>query len=184
MAKTEAEVRGLPEGFTLKAVETEAAGHKYTVQVAQAPSLDAILKAYEKEGKNGQDVVRDIWNASNEQNAKQQKGEVRPAVEAAKAAGVDLGGEPPEAEESLKLWNAVREAVEKHQEKAPGFLMGAPRGGGGKKHESGLTGKERTALGTAIAMHYATKGAPPTTEEMELIAIELGIDLSGLGQDD
>ena len=168
--------RKLPQGFTLKAVETEAAGFKYSVEVPQAESLAAILEAYKADGKNGEEVLRDIWNVANEQNSKQQKGKVRPAVEAATAAGVDLAGDEPQDEEAAKLWNAVQDAVSEHQEKSPGFLIGSPRGGGGKKHESGLTAKQRTEFGTAVAMHMMKTGNPPTKAEMDTIAQELGID--------
>lgn len=156
-------------GMALKRVETETSGIKYEVEVLQAESLQAILDAYKAQGKNGEEVLVGVFNAANEQSAKQQKGKVRSAIEAAEKAGT-----APEDDE------AVQAAIEEHQAKAPGFLIGAPRGGGGKRHESGLTAKQRTELGTAVAMEMARTGQPPSKARMDEIAKELGIDPSAL----
>jgi hypothetical protein len=154
--------RSLPIGFSLKPVETAAGGTAYTVEVPQAESLDAVLAYYESIGKNANEVLLAIWNSGNEQGAKQgQKEQVR-------KAGTDA--------------TKIAEAIAAHQETARGFIQGAPRGGGGGvKHESGYSKKDREALGNAVAMHMATSGAPPTTEEMAEICESLGIDVKHLG---
>ena len=152
--------RALPEGFTLKDCATTAAGHKYTVQAPQAESLAAIQAGYEAEGKNYEEVMLAIWNAQNEQGAKQgQKEAVRKAVE-------DDGD--------------VDAAVAKHQSAAKGFIQGAPRGGGGVRHESGLTKKQREELGTAVALEMNRTGGMPTKARMDEIATELGINPTDL----
>lgn len=151
----------LPEGFTLKeGIQTTAAGFKYPVDAPQAVSLKAIEDEYVKQGKNYEEVMLAIWNAGNEQGAKQgQKQAVRVAVEE--------DGD-------------VAEAVLKHQASARGFIQGAPRGGGGARHESGLTAKERTALGTAVALEYSREGKMPTRDRMDEIAADLGISPGSL----
>ena len=154
--------RALPEGFTFKTVSTECAGHKYEVEAPQAESLAAILAAYKTLGKNGEEILLAIWNSGNEQGAKQgQKNLVRKALE-------DDDGD-------------VEAAVAKHQEVARQFIQGAPRGGGGPRHESGLTKKQREALGSAVATEMARTGGPPTKDRMNEIATELGINPSDLG---
>ena len=152
--------RALPEGFTLVERGTTAGSHKYVVEFPQAESLEAIQTAYEAEGKNYAEIMLAIWNKGNEQGAKQgQKEAVRKAVE-------DEGD--------------VGEAVAKHQATAKGFIQGAPRGGGGARHESGLTAKQREAYGTAVVMEMQrTKGAVPKAR-MDEIAENLGIDPSQL----
>ena len=155
-----AEVRALPEGFTLKSCSTQAAGHSYTVECPQADSLKAIRDAYKAAGKNYEEIVLAIWNAGNEQGAKQgQKDPVRKAVDAGKG---------------------VEEAVGKHQKAAKGFIQGAPRGGGGARHVSGYTKAQREALGTAMALEMATTGAMPSEARMGEIATELGLDPANL----
>lgn len=150
--------RTLPNGFTLKSVPTSASGHNYNVDVPQAESLDAIRAAYETEGKSFDEIMLALWNAGNEQGAKQgQKEQVRKAIE--------------EGDEAK-----IAEAIEAHQESARGFIQGAPRGGGGARHESGLTKKQREALGTAVAMEMANTGKAPSKARMDEIAAELGID--------
>lgn len=152
--------RTLPDGFTLETVETSASGVKYAVEVPKAESLDAIRAAYEAEGKNPDEVLLAIWNAQNEQGAKQgQKQAVRVAV---KEHGKDS--------------DEVADAIESHQNAARQYIQGAPRGGGGARHESGLTKKEREALGTGVAMFVAENGRPPNEEELHAIAEEEGID--------
>jgi len=151
--------RTLPDGFTLKAVETTAEGFKYTVEVPQAESLDAVMAFYEAQGKNPEEVLLAIWNAGNEQGSKQGgKGEVRAAIK-------EHGPDSPEGEK----------AIAGHQENAQGYIQGAPRGGGGARHESGLTRKQRDALGTAVADHLAKEGTMPTQADMREIAKALEI---------
>ena len=154
--------RSMPEGFNLKTVATECGGHKYDVEVPQAESLAAILAAYKTLGKNGEEILLSIWNSGNEQGAKQgQKNLVRKALE-------EDGGD-------------VNAAVAKHQEVARQFIQGAPRGGGGPRHESGLTKKDREALGSAVATEMARTKGMPSKARLEEIAAELGIDPSQLG---
>ena len=156
--------RTLPEGFNLKTVSTDCSGEKYEVDVPQAESLDAILAAYKTLGKNGEEILLAIWNAGNEQGAKQgQKNLVRTAIA---------------AEEG------VEEAIGKHKSVARQFIQGAPRGGGGTRHESGLTKKQREALGGAVAVEMARTGKAPSVARMDEIATELGIDPAQLHQSD
>lgn len=154
--------RALPEGFILKTVNTDCSGQKYDVEAPQAESLEAILAAYTKLGKNGEEILLAIWNAGNEQGAKQgQKNLVRTAIAADE--GVD-------------------DAIAKHQSVARQFIQGAPRGGGGARHESGLTKKQREALGSAVATEMARTGGAPSKARMDEIATELGIDPTQLHQ--
>ncbi len=154
--------RALPEGFVLKNVNTDCSGTKYDVEAPQAESLDSILAAYKALGKNGEEILLAIWNAGNEQGAKQgQKNLVRTAIAADE--GVD-------------------EAIAKHHSVARQFIQGAPRGGGGARHESGLTKKQREALGSAVATEMARTGGAPSKARMDEIATELGIDPSQLNQ--
>lgn len=175
----------LPAGMTLKPVQTEAAGYSYEVEVVQADSLQAILEAYKAEGKNGEEIILAIWNAGNEQGGKQ--GQKTPVREAAEALA-KLRAVPEDAQDEAYLEKlvaaeaALTEAVTKHRDNARQFIQGAPRGGGGQKHESGLTQKKRTELGTAVALKMAMKGGKPLSEaEMGAILTELGIDPEQLG---
>lgn len=164
--------RTLPDGFHLKAVETDAAGFKYPVEVPQSDSLTAILEAYEKEGKNGEEILRDLWNSGNEQGAKQgPKGPVRDAVAA-------LAADP----ENPDLLKARDEAVVKAQEAARTFIQGAPRGGGGARHPSKLTKAQRTELGSKVGMIFATTGKAPTQAQMLEICEEMEIDPAALAE--
>jgi len=150
--------RTLPIGFTLKPVETKAGGVAYTVEVPQAESIQAVRDFYTAEGKNPDEVILSIWNSGNEQGAKQgQKERVRQA-----------GDDPTK----------LAEAIADHQASAKVFIQGAPRGGGGggTTHPSGLTQKQRVALGNAVAMEMATSGSAPTEGRMDEICGELGID--------
>ena len=175
----------LPPGMTLKPVQTEAAGYTYEVEVVQAESLQVILDAYKAEGKNGEDILTAIWNSGNEQGGKQgQKTPVREAAEAlAKLKRVPEEDQDEAYLEKLEAAEAaLAEAVQKHRDNSRQFIQGAPRGGGGQKHESGLTQKQRTAIGTAVGLKMAHKGGKPLTEaEMGEILAELGIDPAQLG---
>lgn len=158
--------RAMPEGFTLMTVNTAAAGVTYPVEVLQGDSLQAWLDAYAADGKNGAEIICKILNSDNAQGGKQgQKTPVREAIEQNK----------PQEE--------IDAAIAKHQAQARGFLQGAPRGGGGARHESGLTKKQRTDLGTAVAMEYATTGKGPSKDRMSEIASELGINMADLKAD-
>jgi len=158
-------VRELPKGFSLKTVATACGDYKYEVEAPQADSLEALLGAYKALGKPGEEIILAIFNSGNEQGAKQgQKNLVRKALE---EHGVDS--------------DEVADAVAKHQEVARQFIQGAPRGGGGPRHESGLTKKQREALGSAVATEMARTGGPPNQARMVDIAKELGIDPSQLG---
>ena len=157
--------RALPGGFTLKTVPTSCGGHKYDVEVAQGGSLQAYLDAYKALGRNGEEIILAILNSGNEQGAKQgQKDLVRKALEEFRA----------ESDE-------VAAAVGKHQETAKQFIQGAPRGGGGPRHESGLTKKEREAFGGAVATEMASTGSSPSQDRLTEIAKTLGINPSLLG---
>jgi len=170
--------RSIPDGFTHNPVETTASGRAYKIECLQATSLDVpddfdastlaplypYLAFYAAEGKNGPEIIRDILNAANEQGAKQgPKAPVRDAIDSGKS------------EEEISA------AIVKAQEDAKFFVIGAPRGGGGPRHESGLTKKQRENLGTAVAMEMATTGKPPSQKRLEEICGELNIDPALLG---
>lgn len=154
--------RAIPEGFTLMTVDTTAAGVTYPVEVLQGDSLKAWLDAYAADGKNGEEIINKILNSDNAQGGKQgQKTPVREAIEQNK----------PQEE--------IDAAIAKHQAQARGFLQGAPRGGGGARHPSGLTKKQSSEFGYAIAMEAAA-GKYPSKDRMAEIAAELGISPSDL----
>jgi len=128
------------------------------VEVLQGESLDSYRDFYVAENKNPDEVILAILNASNEQGGKQGgKGEVRKAIEE--------GGD-------------VEAAIASHQDQARQFMQGAPRGGGGARHETGLTKKQREDLGTAVVMHQIETGKAPTAAQMRDICEGLGIDPS------
>lgn len=151
-----AERKELPAGFTLKTVGTSAGGTKYDVEVPQADSIDAVRAFYEAEGKNPDEVLLAIWNAGNEQGAKQ----------GMKQAVRDAEGEEAQAA-----------AIAAHQENARLYIQGAPRGGGGARHESGLTVKQRQEFGTKVAEAMIAKGGALSQKELDELAREMGIDL-------
>lgn len=164
------EIRPVPQGFTLKTVETEAAGVRYTVEILQADSLESIRAFYTGDGKNADEILRDQWNAAQEQGAKQSpKTPLRTAIEAKY--------ETDEAREA-----AIAEAIEKAKATTRSFVIGAPRGGGGAKSPTGISLKKREALGAAVAAEYAITGAPPSAERMAEIYTELGIDPEAVRQ--
>ena len=148
--------RTLPDGFILKAVETTAQGVTYEVEVPQAESIDAVRAFYEAEGKNPDEVLLAIWNAGNEQGAKQ----------GMKQAVRDAEGD-----------EAVQAAIAAHKENARLYVQGAPRGGGGARHQSGLTKKQREEFGTKVAEAMIAKGGALSKAEMEELAGELGLAL-------
>lgn len=75
----------------------------------------------------------------------------------------------------------VAKAVASAQSDAPLYLVGSGRRGGGRKSETGLTAKERTALGTAVVMEQIRTGKPPSQARLREIMLELGIDPDKLG---
>lgn len=154
------DVRELPEGFTLETATTKAGGVAYEVEFPQAESLDAVREFYESEGKNPDEVILAIWNAGNAQGAKQgNKNPVRDAT----------------TDEERQ------EAIESHQEKARGFIQGAPRGGGGgSTHKTGLSKAKREQFGSAITTEVAETGVYPDEARSREIAEELGIDFDAL----
>lgn len=188
MATSETKVpRQIPEGFSHKTVATAAGAVEYEVQVLQASSIQAILDAYRKEDPetDPEATLLAIWNAAQEQAAKQgTKAGVRKAVDE-KGAGelVDSGevGEDGEPIKVRQLPEEVSKAIAEAQDSARLFLMGAPRGGGGARHESGMTAKQRTALGNAVALELARTGKAPSQTRMLEICKELGIDPASLG---
>lgn len=155
-------------GFTFKRVETKAGGVPYEVEVPQAESWETYFEFWKEQGQNPDDVLTKILNAQNEQGAKQgDKQAVRDALEK------DGGNAGP----------ATEEAIGKHQETARTFVMGAPRGGGGARHATGLTAKQRQALGTRLAEVSQAKskeGKAPTQADINAIYEELGIDIDAL----
>lgn len=168
-------------GFALETFETKTGGHVYEVEVLQAtgeglepeerilsgPMLAWYL-AYEAEGKDPNEVIAAILNASQAQGGKQgQKSQVLAAVQ----------GKPYGKDGEVQ---SVEEAEEGHRKVARIFLQGAPRGGGGARHESGLTAKMRQQLGDAVSLEMAKTGAPPTKARMDEICHDLGIDPSQL----
>ena len=155
--------RTLPQGFSLKPVETKAGGVAYAVEVPQAESWRNFYDFWTSEGKNPDEILTAILNSANEQGAKQgQKEQVRQA-----------GTDP----------DKLAAAIEAHQKTAKGFIMGAPRGGGGggARHESGLTKKQLEALGGQMASFMAKAGRGPNKQEMDEICAGLGIDPKHLG---
>lgn len=154
-----------PTGFITKTVDTEASGVKYSVDVLQAESLQAWLDFYAEQGKNAEEVINKILNADNEQGGKQT------GKEAVRKVIAEHGPDSDEA----------KAAITTHQDNARQFIQGAPRGGGGKKHESGLTQKQREAFGGAVAIEYGKTGKAPAADRLKEIADELGIDHGALG---
>lgn len=188
MATSETKVpRSIPEGFTHKSVATAAGAVEYEVQILQATSIEAILNAYRKEDPDTDPAATllAIWNAAQEQAAKQgTKAGVRKAVDEKGAGELVDSGETGEDGEPIKvrqLPEEVSKAIADAQDSARLFLMGAPRGGGGARHESGMSTKQRTALGTAVALELARTGKAPSQERMAEICGELGIDPALLG---
>lgn len=196
--------RNVPAGFVVKPVETEVSGVTYTTEVLQAESLAAILAVYKAEqpDKNPEEIIRDIWNSGNEQGAKQSpKSAVRKAIdehgkgEMVDEPALDDDGEPifqvdedgnpvvdedgnpvPATVTRRELPDEVTEAIATAIETGRTFIQGAPRGGGGTRHESGLTAKQREALGSAIALDLA-RGVKLTDKRKKEIAEEIGIPL-------
>lgn len=148
-------------GFTFKTVATSASGREYEVEVPQAETWRTYYDFWKAQGQNPDDVLTKILNSDNEQGAKQgDKAQVRDAI----AKG--------DAEQ-------IEEAIESHQKSARTFVQGAPRGGGGARHSSGLTAKQRSKLGTRLAevtQEKARQGKAPTQDDINAIYAELGID--------
>lgn len=170
MSTNETQVpRKLPAGFTLKVITTKVGDFSYDCEVPQAESLTALLDAYRElePDRNPEEILVERFNAANAQGATQgPKALVRAALEA-------HGADSPE----------VAEAVQKAQTSARVFITGAPRagGGGGKRHESGLTAKQREQFGTEVAMEMMrNKGKPVSQARMKEIAESLGIDFTKL----
>lgn len=163
--------RVLPAGFTLKTVPTKVGDFSYDCEVPQVDSLANLLNAYRElePDRNPEEILVERFNAANLQGATQgPKAAVREALE---KHGAD-------SEE-------VAEAVRKAQDSARVFITGAPRagGGGGRKHESGLTAKQRQDFGTAVAMEMVrNKGKAVTPARMKEIAEELGLDFAKLSE--
>ena len=155
-------------GFTVKTVETSASGREYSVEVPQAESWRVYYDYWKSQGQNPDEVLTKILNSDNEQGAKQgDKGPVRDAI-----------GADDATEES------IAKAIADHQSSAQTFILGAPRGGGGARHSSGLTAKERASLGTKLAevtAQRAAEGKRPTQADLDSIYEELGIDPETLG---
>lgn len=148
-------------GFTFKTVTTSASGREYAVEVPQAESWQTYYDFWKSQGQNPDEVLTKILNSDNEQGAKQ--GDKAPVREAIKKGDEEQ----------------IAAAIESHQKSARTFVQGAPRGGGGARHSSGLTAKERSKLGTRLAevtQEKAREGKAPTQEDINAIYSELGID--------
>lgn len=153
------------QGFSFKSVETSAGGVTYKVEVPQVESWRTFYDFWKGQGHNPDEVLTKILNAQNEQGAKQgDKQAVREAI------GKDDA-------------DARKAAIAAHQANARLFVMGAPRGGGGARHSTGLTAKQRASLGTKMAevtQARVREGKSPTAEDINAIYEELGIDPDSL----
>lgn len=159
-------------GFSLKEFPTKTGEFAYEVPVPQADSWKTYYEFWKAEGHNPDEVLTEILNAQNKQTGSQSpKQTVRDAVAEAEAAGVD----PNDSE-------AVAEAVAKAREQSAGYVLGAPRagGGGGPRHETGLTKKQREEFGTAVATAMIEKGGGLSQKDQREIAEALGIDPEAL----
>ena len=109
--------------------ETQTQEVKYNLTYFEFESLAEAVEFWNDQGLNGEEVARDIINASQRQNALQGgKDEVRQAVN-------EYG--PDSAE--------VAEAIEAHQEAAATYRIGRPRGG-----STGLTKTKAREIGATL----------------------------------
>lgn len=160
-------------GFEIVGFSTSTGGFTYEAEVPQADDWKVYYNFWKSQGENPDEVLTQILNAQNKQTGTQSpKQTVREVVQ-----------ELQEAEETLvdddgELHPKLAEAVEAANESSRGYVLGAPRagGGGGARHESGLTKKEREAFGTAIATASIKKGGALSAKEQREVAEELGID--------
>lgn len=160
-------------GFKLVEFPTKTGEFSYSVQVPQADSWKVYFEFWKAQGHNPDEVLTDILNAQNKQTGTQSpKQTVRDAVQEAEAAGEEISGDNPR----------IAEAVEKAREASAGYVLGAPRagGGGGARHETGLTKKQREEFGTAMASAMIEKGGAVTKTDQREIAEALGIDPEAL----
>ena len=141
-------------------VQTEAGSPRtntsvtYTTDVQQFESLAEAVELVA----GGEESVLKVVNAAQKQGATQ--GNKTPIRKAIEAAGGETDGDD------------VLKAVGKHQEACAKFIIGAPRGS-----STGVTKKDREALGTAAVEFMQEHGRMPDTSEMDVIAGELGLTL-------
>ena len=162
-------------GFTIETFPTKTGGFRYEAEVPQADSWKVYYEFWENQGHNPDEVLTDILNGQNKQTGTQSPKEtVREVVKALEKEGEPL------TDEDGNPHPALEEAVAKANESSRGYVLGAPRagGGGGARHETGLTKKEREAFGTAVASALVSKGGALTDAEQREIAESLGIDPS------
>lgn len=162
-------------GFTVETFPTSTGAFTYEAEVPQAESWKVYYDFWKSQGENPDEVLTQILNAQNKQTGTQSpKNGVRDVVKALEERDEDLvdddGNPHPE----------LAEAVEGANASSRGYVLGAPRagGGGGARHETGLTKKEREEFGTAIATASIKKGGALTAKEQREVAEELGIDPS------
>lgn len=146
-------VVGLPEGFTLRKDTTKVGDLEYPYEAPQIPvsreGVDILVAYYDSQGHDGWAVLAGVWNAANDQNAKQSpKTAIRNAVAAEDATE-----------------DSIAEAIAKAQETSRTFITGAPRGSLG----GGMTKTAARTRGEALARAEAEKGRPLTPEEMHEI---------------
>ena len=126
-------------------------------------------------GENPDEVLTQILNAQNKQTGTQSpKATVRDTVKELEEAGEEL------VDDDGNVHAALEESVEAANKSSRGYVLGAPRagGGGGARHESGLTKKERENFGTAVATAMVKKGGALSKGNQKEIAESLGIDPS------
>lgn len=185
-------------GFEIKSFPTSTKGFRYEAEVPQADSWKLYYEFWKQQGENPDEVLTGILNAQNKQTGTQSpKSEVREVAEQLQKDGepfyeeqeaTDENGEPildDDGEPVVErvMHPALAEAVAKANESSRGYVLGAPRagGGGGARHETGLTKKEREAFGTAVATAMVKQGGALTDEDQREIAESLGIDPDLLG---
>lgn len=147
--KAKVQVEGLPAGFTLRRDTTKVGDLEYAYEAPQIPAnregVDLLVGYYDSQGHDGWAVLAGVWNAANDQNAKQSpKTAIRKAID----AGEDVEG-----------------AIAHAQEVSRTFITGAPRGSLG----GGLTKTAARSRGEAIARAQAAaeaEGRTMTPEEM------------------
>lgn len=173
MANEEQKRDVVEAGFEVKSFPTSTGGFTYEAEVPQAESWKVYYDFWKAEGENPDEVLTQILNAQNKQTGTQSpKQTVREVVNELSETGEDL------QDEDGNVHPKLAEAVDAANESSKGYVLGAPRagGGGGARHETGLTKKEREAFGTAIATASVRKGGALTAKEQREVAEELGID--------
>lgn len=167
-----------PAGFHYETAEVEAVGGavKYPLRVLVSgeseqagPSLQAWLDHFRSVDPDTDPTVTVARYVDEIQWQRVTQGRKTPVREAfAKPEGTERD-------------EAVAKAVAAHQTAAEKQILGKPAERAGKG-PGGLSVKQRTALGTAVAAKMVAKGGMPTQAEMVEIAKSLGIDPALLAQ--